>query len=287
MAKIKRNRLERFDWKDYELQILKFYRNKYPNKIVLDDQMYKGLHSNQNRQIDVVVYSKWDKPYCIIECKNLNRKVTIEHIDCFIGKLQDVGLKRGIIATTIGFSNGAQNYANKKKIELEKITFEFLKDYYYMEPNQIDEIFNKSISYYLVFCDICDISSLYEIVEISGFAETESLCCPKCKKVIIEEIRSDGNHRVIKLFRGKDISEKELTDVKVIHIYQTRNEWINHNYQSIDVTTPFSNINHCFICHYRFCENPPTRTKIEYNHKAICSECLICQRSLLIDYDYI
>jgi hypothetical protein len=279
-----KNKLERKDWKDYELQILKVYREKYPKKLVLDNQKIKGRHSKRLRQIDVIVYSKdGQKIDLIIECKNLSRTVTVGILDAFYGKLHDLGIKRGIIVSTQGHSSSTQNYANSKGIILETISYEYLKDYYYIPPREIPEIFMKATRYRTPYCDSCDIRALYEIGEVYGMAEHEPLYCPKCKVELLE-VRSDANHRVIKIFKGKVLTEKEINDVVAKHIYATKAEWI------CDFYFPGFHISAdsiCFICKHEFCEFPPTRSKTEYENKYVCSECLMSQRTLLLDYKYL
>jgi hypothetical protein len=48
-----------------------------------------------------------------------------------------------------------------------------------------------------------------------------------------------------------------------------------------------SSNNNCFICKHEFCEFPPTRSKIEYKTKNVCSECFMSRRTLLMDYKYL
>ncbi|MGE0567699.1 MAG: restriction endonuclease [Bacteroidia bacterium] len=203
MTKRRRNKLEREDWKDYELQILKLYRELYPKKFVLDNQMIVGRHSLKKRQVDVVIYSSslTLKIFSIVECKNLSRKVTLTYIDSLQGKMEDLGVTRASIVTTQGFSDGVKNYAENKNIELRKIDYEYLKDYYYMPPTDVPEIFTKATRYCLPYCEACNISPLFEIGEVYGMAEHEPLYCPKCK-IQLTEVRSDANHRIIKLFLG-------------------------------------------------------------------------------------
>jgi Restriction endonuclease len=279
-----KNRLERKDWRDYELQILKVYREKYSKRLVLDNRRIKGEHSKRLRQIDVLVYKKGGKKIdIIIECKNLNKKVTVGTLDAFYGKLHDLGISKGIIITTKGFSLGTKNYAQSKNITLDVIDYEYLKDYYYILPNEVPEVFNKAIRYAVPFCSKCDISILYEIGEVYGMAEHEPLYCPKCK-IQLTKVRSDANHRVIKIFRGTEVSETEIDVVIAKHIDATRNEWASDFYL-FDI--PITEDKNCFVCKYEFCESPPTRAKNEYKNKNICSECLMSRRTLLLDYNYL
>jgi hypothetical protein len=279
-----RNKLERPDWKDYELQILKVYREKYPNQLVLGDHKIKGRHSKRARQLDVVVYKKDDTGIdCIIECKNLAKVVTIPVLDSFYGKLHDLGIKKGVIITTKGFSDGTKEYAKKKKIELKKIDYEYLKDYCYIPPSDVPDVFMKATRYTSPYCSTCDITSVYEIGEVYGMAEHEPLYCPKCKTQLAE-VRSDANHRVIKIFHGNNIEENEIEKVISKHINITKEEWMSNFFL---LGFPSLTNDCCFICKHEFCEHPPTHSKTDYKGKDICSECFMSKRTLLIDHNYI
>lgn len=277
-----KRKLERKDWRDYELQILKIFREKYPDRLILDNRKVVGKHSKRARQIDVLVYKKdTETADIIIECKYLNKIVTVGVLDAFYGKLHDLGLKRGTIVSSKGFSAATRNYAEKKGIKLESIDYEYLKDYYYISPNEVPDIFVKATTYNVPYCDNCDISILYEIGEVYGMAEQEMLFCPKCK-IELMEVRSDANHRVVKIFRGEATTEKEVQEVIAKHINATKEEWVYNLYWIVPVSS-----NCCFICKHEFCEHPPTRLKIKYKDKYVCSECSMSQRTLLIDYKYL
>ncbi|MBA4241445.1 MAG: hypothetical protein C0448_12020 [Sphingobacteriaceae bacterium] len=283
---MKKNKLERQDWRDYELQILKYFRENFPNKIVLDNQKHLGRHSEKQRQIDVAIYNKSDstKLHCIVECKYFNKIITLPYIDSLFGKLDDIGISKGVIVTTKGFSSGVENYASKKKIELRTIDYEYLKDYYYIPPSSIPDVFLKSVHYFSPYCKNCDLTILYEIGEVRGFAAYEDLNCPKCKH-FLHEVRSDANHRVIKLFKGMKISPNLINEIKAKHIFITRNEWQQLEYLHNIITKPNINTT-CFLCKNEFIDNPPTRLKCNYKGKNVCSECMNSERTLLIDYNF-
>lgn len=74
------------------------------------------------REIDVLLSSevcgypvRW-----AFECKNLKKRIGVEYIDAFVGKLQDVGIppKFGIFVTTSDYSKGAIDQAKKVGIRL-------------------------------------------------------------------------------------------------------------------------------------------------------------------------
>lgn len=286
-----KNIFDRGDYKDYELQILKVFQKRYPKKLVLDNQKHLGQHSNTKRQIDIGIYTNTASPQltCVIECKNLSRKVTLDTINSFFGFLDDIGVKHGIIVTSKGFTKSVEIYAKKKKIELKTLTYDYLKDYYYIAPFEVPDVFMVFVRYTTIYCGSCDITILYEYVEIPGMREFEHYFCPKCKHQITEEeMHADGNFRVVKIFKGKIVSEVEIEKVKVQHIIATRSEWdlLGPMFGFID-KGELSDRENCYICRKQFVEHPPTRYKLKYKEKNICSECEMSDRKLLIDYGYL
>lgn len=74
------------------------------------------------REIDVLLSSevcgypvRW-----AFECKNEKKRIGVEYIDAFVGKLKDVGIPSqfGIFVTTSDYSNGARRQAEKEGIRL-------------------------------------------------------------------------------------------------------------------------------------------------------------------------
>ncbi len=54
----------------------------------------------------------------IIECKDYNSDISIEKIDALIGKIRDIPDLKGVFATKKGYQSGAQNKAEKNRIDL-------------------------------------------------------------------------------------------------------------------------------------------------------------------------
>lgn len=285
-----KNHLDRGDYKDYELQILKAYREKYPKMLVLDNFRQIGRISKKKRQIDIGLFTNSPNPKlkCVVECKNLNRKVSLGTIDSFFGFLHDLNIKEGILVTTLGFSEGVENYAKNKGIKLDVLSYEFLKDYCFIPPLEIPDIFMLNVNYNTKYCKRCDNTMLYEVMIVYGMADFEHLYCTKCKhRITKQEIRSDGNHRVIKNFKGKEVSGEQISEVIAKHLWNTREEWDHAHYLSKKELTKLPKDTFCEICHHPFCEHPPTHMMNEYNGKNICSSCFMSNRQLLIDYGYI
>ncbi|WP_176985572.1 MULTISPECIES: restriction endonuclease [unclassified Streptomyces] len=77
----------------------------------------KGLLSEVGRQIDVLVEGTFagSPTRLVVEAKRRGRRVTIETVDGFVGKLLDLGVERGIIYSSRGFTEGALRRASKQR----------------------------------------------------------------------------------------------------------------------------------------------------------------------------
>lgn len=278
MAK-QQQRLERPDWMDYELQILKVFREKHPTRVVLSNQRVTGMHSMKSRQIDVAVFNARDTMIeYAIECKYLNKLVSLHIVEAFCSKLDDMDIRKGVIVTAKGFSTGTKNYALSKGIDLQTIGYEYLKDYYYIPPRDIPYAFAKTTRYLTAFCKKCGITILYEIGEVYGMSDHEMLNCPKCK-ANLQEVRSDANHRIIKIFQGT-LESKETETIIAKHINSTRNEWA-------DELKAVGGKNDCYVCLHEFADDSHTLVKTQYKGRNVCSGCIMSKRTLLIDYKYL
>src|ERR1041384_4043373 len=78
------------------------------------------------REIDVLLESKvvTRPPKKAIECKNLNKKVGIERIDAFAGKLNDIGIahEHGIYISPTGYTEDAIDRARPLNLQLLTLT---------------------------------------------------------------------------------------------------------------------------------------------------------------------
>ncbi|GAG14919.1 unnamed protein product, partial [marine sediment metagenome] len=54
----------------------------------------------------------------IIECRDYNSNISVNHIDGLIGKLSDIPDVKGIFATRKGYQSGAKTKAGQNKIDL-------------------------------------------------------------------------------------------------------------------------------------------------------------------------
>lgn len=113
--------------KDYEKAISEYllYEFQPPLFEVLHDIKIKGRYSGWPRQIDVAVRRAGEKnPFLVVEAKRRGRKVTVEYIDAFITKLQDIDIKLGIMVASSDFSEPGRRLAEAFDIELFVLSIE-------------------------------------------------------------------------------------------------------------------------------------------------------------------
>lgn len=111
-------------WKKFEKLILGIHLlNKEGAEIKLDDTI-AGKRTSRPRQIDISL--KFHQGYydylAIVECKDT--LVSIDMVESFKTKIEDVGAHRGIVVTSKGYQSGAVEAAKAYDIELFKLSEE-------------------------------------------------------------------------------------------------------------------------------------------------------------------
>lgn len=111
-------------WKKFEKLILGIHLLKQEGAEIKFDDHITGKRSNRQRQIDISL--RFNQGYydylAVVECKDT--LVTIDMVESFKTKLEDVGAHRGIIATSKGYQSGAVEAAKAYDIELFKLSEE-------------------------------------------------------------------------------------------------------------------------------------------------------------------
>jgi len=115
---------------NYEQYVANVYRAILS---VEDDEAYKKIYVEQNkkivdrngstRQIDVYWEFKIasEKFKVAIECKNYESTISIDVVESFRTKLKSLGIQKGILATKVGFQEGAVRSAKEGNITLVQI----------------------------------------------------------------------------------------------------------------------------------------------------------------------
>lgn len=93
--------------KEYESSVAKYLVKKNPEFLVRYNQKREGILSKRNRQIDTLLIN--EKKEIVIECKFYNKKIDLKIIESFIGFLEDVNIREGILITNIGVTKSVPN----------------------------------------------------------------------------------------------------------------------------------------------------------------------------------
>jgi len=129
------------DWEQYEKQIFKEFKNKYPDQDISYNQKITGQYSQVSRQIDILIKARIgdSTQIGVFDCKKFNSKINVKSIDSMIGYMDDLNVNYGGLITTKGYSKAAYNRASARGIKLEIIDFE--------SPKQIVEHFIPSLDF--------------------------------------------------------------------------------------------------------------------------------------------
>jgi hypothetical protein len=275
------------DWKHYEEQIFELIQEKFPKAKVSFDDNLKGEESNILRQIDISIsFTKNKKRVLgIAECKCFNRRVGIGIVDALIGKMIDLHADFGIIYSTLGFTIGAERFASSVNIVFRRMPHKFLKDFGFIDSNKLDsDIFIQETEYQSYYCKKCEITNLYEIKIVRGFADfDEEIICPQCQTPYLNT-RTDGGYKVIKRFNKKLVIKDEIDKAIIQHLLSTRKLWDKKYLPEWNINKLLPKNQLCCICHKKFSGSFPGSFQVDYKDYKICSECAMSQRTILIDF---
>jgi hypothetical protein len=86
-----------------------YYVFRRPQYLVIpDERALRGLLSSSRRQIDVSVYRSGEpRPAIAVECKRYGRRLNVKDVESFLGMLEDLGARRGVLVAPLGYSRGA------------------------------------------------------------------------------------------------------------------------------------------------------------------------------------
>jgi Restriction endonuclease len=103
------------DWPAYERLVGAVKRCLDPDAEVKWNEKVPGIRSQHPRQLDIVVRGRVGSSTAmvVVECKDYStKKVDIELVDAFLGKLSDIGASKGILVTRVGFTKPALRRAH-------------------------------------------------------------------------------------------------------------------------------------------------------------------------------
>jgi DNA-binding transcriptional regulator YdaS (Cro superfamily) len=106
-------------WKGFEQIVERIHRQWSPTAEVRHNHKIRG-HSGRMRQLDVTVSAQIGpyRIFIVVECKDKSRPVSIEQVEAFAKKLEDVGASQGVIVSKSGFDDGAKAIALQNNIRL-------------------------------------------------------------------------------------------------------------------------------------------------------------------------
>jgi hypothetical protein len=107
-------------WKEFEEIVERLQRAFHPGAKIERNVKLTGRDSQRPRQIDISIRQTVgvQEILIIVECKHWSRKIDVKAVEAFAGVKEDVGAHSGMMISTRGFSEGAQNLADKKQISL-------------------------------------------------------------------------------------------------------------------------------------------------------------------------
>jgi hypothetical protein len=137
------------EWENFELEVVSYLEAELRrNALGLDPRTSKVRHRPQyfskSRESEITFDAsiEWQPPEAespgliwLWECKSYpNRKVTIDELEEFDSKIQQVGAHKGTVVTRKGFQEGAKAFAKTRRIMLmtlvnrEAVVLQFSRD---------------------------------------------------------------------------------------------------------------------------------------------------------------
>jgi hypothetical protein len=109
------------DWREYEKEVANEFAARYPRSKVTWNVKLPGSLSGIARQIDILVESALaGVPFrTAIDTKMYNRAVDVKDVEEFLGMMADVGVERGFMVTTQGYSPAALERAHRDTADIE------------------------------------------------------------------------------------------------------------------------------------------------------------------------
>ena len=106
-------------WRRFERLVAKIQSDLAPSAVVKHNEKVQG-RSGALRQVDVCIRRQVGQfPLLIaLECKDLQRSVTVKHVEEFSGLLEDIGANKGGIVASNGFTKAAVERARAAGIDV-------------------------------------------------------------------------------------------------------------------------------------------------------------------------
>lgn len=121
------------NWKKYELEILTYFQETYPETTITFDKKIVGKFSKVKRQIDIFIEGEiagYDIKIAV-DCKYFSENIDVREVGTFCSLVEDVDAHQGVLITKKGYTQGAINFAfnGSQKVELDILNFDKIKDF--------------------------------------------------------------------------------------------------------------------------------------------------------------
>jgi predicted helicase len=123
--------LQKGDGSAYEAYVAGAIATSNPGLAVQRDVRMPGRKSERMRQIDILL---GEPGQVAVECKYFHRKVDVKAVEAFLGMMDDVGIRKGLIVTSRGFTAAAAKRAanDDRHLNLHTIAPDRLSDYQFV-----------------------------------------------------------------------------------------------------------------------------------------------------------
>lgn len=109
------------DWRDYEDAVCDEFRGRYPKATISKNVRLRGRLSGVARQIDILIDAlvAGTPVRTIVDTKMYNKPVDVKVVEEFLGLMADVEAPRGLMVTTVGYSDAAIQRAHRDASDTE------------------------------------------------------------------------------------------------------------------------------------------------------------------------
>lgn len=121
------------EWKKYEREIFRYFRDTFPDTSIKYDQHIIGKFSKVSRQVDILIEGEivGFEIKIVVDCKYFSKNIDVKSVESFCSMIEDLDAHQGILITQKGYSKAAINRAfyGNHKVELDIINFDDIKNY--------------------------------------------------------------------------------------------------------------------------------------------------------------
>lgn len=125
--------MSEMDWRQYEREIEKEFREAYPSAQITPNAHVTGKFSKVGRQIDLLIEEQAaDFSFrIVVDAKHRGRKIDVTDVEAFMGLVRDVEAHTGVMVALEGYTPAAINRAHHDDLDLilDVLNFDELQEY--------------------------------------------------------------------------------------------------------------------------------------------------------------